>query len=356
MRTLIVPCAGRSSRFPNMKPKWLLVYPDGEIMVKKAISGLELKKFDRIIITIVKDHAEQFDAVTVLTQAFDVNKNSKYEILVLDEFTSCQAETVYLTLERRNVIGEFAVKDSDNYIGVKVPKFSDYVVGLNINSFEKEIYRLKSKSYLVLNEQGNIIDIIEKNIKSELICIGLYGFGDAGKFKKAYEHLRGNNHDKHEMYLSHIISYLIGMKLSVYKCVETLDYEDWGTIADWSTVMNQYATYIINADGILFEKCDKYGKDNWHNNLVKKDQNLDYLKQLSDMGSQLIITTERDVKCRKQIIDTLNSYGIKVHAVIPGCNQAPQILINTFYNAKPYPAAKAINLGLEDDLGRYLNQ
>ena len=28
MKTLIVPCAGRSSRFPNMKPKYLLTHPD----------------------------------------------------------------------------------------------------------------------------------------------------------------------------------------------------------------------------------------------------------------------------------------------------------------------------------------
>ena len=26
MNTLIIPCAGKSNRFPNMKPKWLLTH------------------------------------------------------------------------------------------------------------------------------------------------------------------------------------------------------------------------------------------------------------------------------------------------------------------------------------------
>jgi len=29
MSTLIVPCGGKSSRYPGMKPKWLLTHPDG---------------------------------------------------------------------------------------------------------------------------------------------------------------------------------------------------------------------------------------------------------------------------------------------------------------------------------------
>ena len=48
MATLIVPCAGKSTRFPNMKPKWMLTHPDGKLMIEKALEGMPLKKFDRI--------------------------------------------------------------------------------------------------------------------------------------------------------------------------------------------------------------------------------------------------------------------------------------------------------------------
>ena len=59
MNTLIVPCAGRSSRFPNTKPKFLLTHPDGKLMIEHAIEGIDINKFDQIVITIVKEHDEK---------------------------------------------------------------------------------------------------------------------------------------------------------------------------------------------------------------------------------------------------------------------------------------------------------
>ena len=35
---LLLPIAGRSSRFPNMKPKWLLTHPNGNFMIDESIS------------------------------------------------------------------------------------------------------------------------------------------------------------------------------------------------------------------------------------------------------------------------------------------------------------------------------
>ena len=35
MKNLIIPVAGQSSRFPNMRPKWLMTMPDGSIMLEK---------------------------------------------------------------------------------------------------------------------------------------------------------------------------------------------------------------------------------------------------------------------------------------------------------------------------------
>ena len=189
MKTLIIPCAGKSTRFQNMKPKWMLTHPDGKLMIEKAMEGLPLNKFDRIIITIVKEHALKYEAETILKQALNLQKNRKIEILKLDDFTSCQSETVYLTLEKMKVKGEFVVKDSDNYVKVIDCLKPEFIVGLDINKFDKEIYRLKSKSFLMVNDQNIITDIIEKKIRSENICLGVYGFNNPAKFIEAYNFL-----------------------------------------------------------------------------------------------------------------------------------------------------------------------
>ena len=47
--TLIVPCAGRSSRFPNNRPKWSLTHPNGNLMLTESLFGLELNNYKEII-------------------------------------------------------------------------------------------------------------------------------------------------------------------------------------------------------------------------------------------------------------------------------------------------------------------
>ena len=119
MKTLIIPCAGKSNRFPNMKPKWMLTHPDGRLMIEKAMQGFDTASFDRIIITIVRPHIEKYEAELVLKQVF---KNTKIELCVLDDFTASASETIMLTLDKMNVAGAVVIKDSDNRIYFDLPQ------------------------------------------------------------------------------------------------------------------------------------------------------------------------------------------------------------------------------------------
>jgi hypothetical protein len=350
MKTLIVPCAGKSSRFPNMKPKYLLTYPDGKLMVEKAIEGLDLDVFDRVIITIVREHDEMYDSLTILNQIF--GKDHKYEILVLDEFTKSQSETVALTIEKLNVKGEIWIKDSDNYVKANISK-ANAIVGLNIETYRHEVNRLAAKSFLIVNEQGNVVDIIEKKIKSQYICIGVYGFEDADLFLSAYKILSKESNIG-EIYVSHIISYLIGRKMSVFSYIEAEEYEDWGTLDDWKIVQNKHAIYIVNFDGVLILKRSRYGSLNWNSEFIAIDENIECLKSLSDNGAQIIVTSTRGDDQRKRIIDWLTVRGIKVHQLLLNCYYAPQIVINDFSASNQYPSCNAVNIPRNGKLGEYI--
>ena len=118
MNTLIIPCAGKSSRFPNMKPKYMLTHPDGKLMIEKSMENINTDIFDRIIITIVKPHDDKYDTHLILSQVFE--NNPKIEICMLDDFTSSASETIYKTLTQMNVSGAFVVKDSDNRVEVRL--------------------------------------------------------------------------------------------------------------------------------------------------------------------------------------------------------------------------------------------
>lgn len=344
MATLIIPCAGRSSRFPNMRPKWMLSHPDGKLMVQKAIEGLPLDKFDRIIITIAKKHEEDFNAKLWLEQAFEPKKNKKFEILVLDDFTSSQADTVYQTLIKKKVKGSFVVKDSDNHVRITRMPHTEFIVGLDIQNTDQEITRLKAKSFLVVNEQGIIIDIIEKRIRSEVVCVGVYGFASSEKFNDAFRFLFENQKTKAEIYLSHVISYLIGTGSATYTFVETTEFEDWGTLPDWRATQQKHSTYFIDIDGIVLDNRGKYGKENWGNYFKPIEENVLVIKKLYDEGAQIVFTTTRTDEYLGAFKKLLAKYGIEAHAFVTGCNHAPRMLINDFAPSNPYPVAQALNL------------
>ena len=40
---LLLPVAGKSSRFPGLRPKWLLTLPNGQLMIERSLSGLKLE-------------------------------------------------------------------------------------------------------------------------------------------------------------------------------------------------------------------------------------------------------------------------------------------------------------------------
>ena len=66
LRTLIMPCAGRSSRYPGVRPKWMLTLPEGEIALARAAASLPEDSFDRIVIAVRADHEERYGCRALL--------------------------------------------------------------------------------------------------------------------------------------------------------------------------------------------------------------------------------------------------------------------------------------------------
>ena len=107
-----------------------------------------------------------------------------------------------------NVSGSFVIKDSDNYVEIGLDSLNKNVVGSVSLAQEKGITNVASKSFLIANDQDIIQRIVEKDVVSNDICVGVYGFSDAQLFVQTYLELdkltcRG------ELYISHVIARLI---------------------------------------------------------------------------------------------------------------------------------------------------
>ena len=62
--SLILPCAGSSTRFPNMKPKWLLTAPSGNLMIQEALKNIDKWLKDQVTKDIKDlDHCCRFHCV-----------------------------------------------------------------------------------------------------------------------------------------------------------------------------------------------------------------------------------------------------------------------------------------------------
>jgi 2-C-methyl-D-erythritol 4-phosphate cytidylyltransferase len=105
MTTLIMSCAGKSTRFNLNRPKIFLTHPSGNLMLMEAIYGLgDFSNVDRIVITVVKEHVEKSQVNLGLIQGkIKDTINILPEFLILNNFTKSQSETVEKTIKAKNI-------------------------------------------------------------------------------------------------------------------------------------------------------------------------------------------------------------------------------------------------------------
>lgn len=236
MKTLIVPCMG-NKKIDGI-PQYILEHPCGKMNLLRSVEGVWSNYYDKLLVVLGEDDVTKFPVEKIIRDTF---KNYPLEIVVLNQKTNGPAETVYWAIRRAKITGSIVIKDNDSYIHAEVPE-GNFVIGLDLNLWDKDIYNLRNKSFLIINEQKNILDIIEKRICSPVISIGLYGFNHVESFMKAYERLNDSNYPISGLYISHIISYLIGYSNKVFRFVNAMEYETWGSDKLWRELKVEYET------------------------------------------------------------------------------------------------------------------
>ena len=200
--SLIIPCAGRSSRFVG-KPKWLRTCPNGNLMIQECLSGLDLSNVKDIYICFLKEHIDNFCNDYDIKNIFSFTQK-KIHILIINKYTKSQSETTNKILEHYNISGPIFIKDCDNYFVHKIIK-GNYICCLTIND-DNPVNNLHNKSFIETNSACEIINICEKQIISNQICVGGYSFLDANIFKMTFKDSIGLiNILQNELYLNIII-------------------------------------------------------------------------------------------------------------------------------------------------------
>lgn len=332
---VIMPCAGLSTRFPNLRPKYLLTDYSGKMMIENAAKNYIGKH--NVTVIILQEHNKRFNAEKKLREAFGDSIN----IVVLENTTTGPADTAYQGIIKGNInlSSEILIKDCDGFYDAEyIPGNAIYVSKLSKNP---NIRNAPAKSYTISNEQNIITTVIEKQIVSNNFCVGGYQFDTAQLFIFAFEKLRDTHNS--EIFVSNIIDFLISQG-TIFVENEVDNFIDVGTSQDWFEYNNK-PTYFCDIDGTIIKS-----KDSYYDPYEPLQNNVDKLLYELSRGCKIVFCTARPRKFEEITRTMLDELGFKDCILIMEVNHSKRILVNDYAHSNPYPSAEAVNIKRDADI------
>lgn len=332
---IILPAAGLSTRFPNMRPKYILSDYQGKYMFERSVESFIGKS--NIKIGILKEHNDKYKTAEYIKKEY----GDSIQVFILKDRTTGPADTVYQILKMAKLDHEeILIKDCDSFFEHSYQE-GNYVCVSNIKDHEV-LKRLASKSFIVSNDQGIITSIIEKQVVSDKFCVGGYKFESAKLYLKTFEKLR-DSHLK-EIFVSHIIEECLNEGV-IFKESKVLNYVDVGTADEWFEYNNKTVIFC-DIDGTIVKA---QSRTEIGQSPIKLEKNIKRLKELINNGSQVIFTTARHKNTHELTEKMLKDIGFENFILLSGLANAKRVLINDYNEANPWPRAIAINIKRDDD-------
>jgi hypothetical protein len=338
---IIVPCCGRSSRFPNQPPKWILPAHDGRPMLALSVAHLQADPAD-LVITILREHEEQFHVSQGVADAI----GEAARIVVVDSPTRSQAETVATTLRRLELREPFLIKDSDNTFELEeIEQEHNYICVDSLNNHES--INPRNKSYLQVDHKNVITNIREKVVISDLFSVGGYFFRSPQQFLEFYDRLSANTADwQRELYISDVIGSMI-LEGIPFQARNIGRYEDWGTIHEWRRSLQAHKSYFVLLDGFVFER----GSEFFHPQFVDVKPNpvaVDVIRALAASGHSLFYLSIRPGRLAEMTQRQLDAAGLPSGQVIYDCPITGWVMLTAPHPTLPFQASQAIEIQPDD--------
>ena len=320
------------------------------LMVTEAISGLNLDFFDNIYFLCLQEHEDKYSFMKgFVAELDDAGLRAKSNIVLLPEQTDSQSETVYTFLSGYDLDGFVFIKDSDGFYRCDVEE-RNQVAYFDLNDMDD--INARTKSYVDLDVNDVVTNIVEKKVISSTFSSGGYGFADAKEFCKTFEKLQDMDG---ECYISHIIFEMM-LSGSTFYGTKTTDFKDWGTLDAWNKYKSQYKCLFVDIDGTLITNSSHHFPP-YVGSGEPIENNIDYLAELHEQGrAKIVLTTSRPERLRQITITELQTKGIPYDELVMGLPHCQRVIINDFARSNPYPSCKSINIPRNtDDLKEYFS-
>ena len=217
--SLIIPIAAYRSEYEKTIPYVFSLNKDGYSLCVEAARRLDVSKFDAVYFTTLKEYDNKYCVSDFLRLQFKRLKWSNAKVVLLEDRTSSQPETIYETIKSENITGSIYIKDADcSFVSEVNPQNL-------IATYQLEKLQWvdpQNKSYVDVDDGYYVTNIIEKRIISHNFCAGGYSFENVDDFTHYYDMLK----DEQGLYLSHII-YAMLLDRHIFRPNEVTDYKDF---------------------------------------------------------------------------------------------------------------------------------
>ena len=193
--TVILAAAGG----PATRPSWTLVLPDGRPALAAVVERLGCANVRRLVFVCLRSHVAEHcpgEDLAALIVRVNADLAGRVTVLALAEPTRSGVDTVVRAIADAAVTGPIFVKDADGAFDFDIPPGgsaggsaggadgggTSYCTALRVHDGNIETLNDLTRKSFVQQCGGLLTNIVEKQIISDMICVGGYGFADAADY------------------------------------------------------------------------------------------------------------------------------------------------------------------------------
>jgi NDP-sugar pyrophosphorylase family protein len=217
MLNIVLPIAGRGSRFAQAgytlpKP---LIPVNGRPMIEVVTANVRPSQPHRFIYLCLQEHLDQTDLRSTLQRV-----SPGCRIIPVRQVTEGAACTVLLARDHINNDEPLMLANSDQYVELDI---NDYLAAMEREVADGLIMTFWSDqpkwSYVRLDSQGRVTEVVEKQVVSNEATVGIYNFRRGADFVRAAEQMIARNlRVSGEFYVAPVYNQLIatGQRIATY--------------------------------------------------------------------------------------------------------------------------------------------
>lgn len=299
---IIIPLGGLGERFKKWgykRPK-PLINVMGKPIIFWLLDNLTITNIDIVLIPYNKE-LKKYNFESLLLKRYP---KINFKFLVLNQQTQGAAETIMMGLDTISIPDcPILCMDGDNF-------YTSNIIGQwegkNSVFYFNDCSDSEAYSFLKLDADNTIIDIVEKNRISDCASTGSYGFKSYYKLKLYCEQLISLNiRQKNEFYMSGVVKLMLDENHIFFgKNISRNNYFCLGTPFDVRLFCNNYCGHKIHDHMKQYRYC--FDLDNTlvthpkisgdYSTVEPIADNIDFLRYLQKMGNTIIIYTARRMK------------------------------------------------------------